>query len=70
MKNRMIATVPAAAALALSLALTGCDREISHESSTSVKSDGTVKQSEKTVSKNADGTITKEETKKTSTPTP
>lgn len=56
-------------ALALSLVLTGCDREVSKEKSTSTSSDGTVKEKEKTVTQSPDGTTTKtEETKKTTPP--
>jgi hypothetical protein len=47
-------------------ALVGCDRTISREEKTDVKSDGSVKTSEKTVTEKSDGTIEKkEETKKT-----
>jgi hypothetical protein len=67
MKNPIL-TICAAAALALPLVLGGCDREVSHTSTTTVKSDGTVKQKETTVRESADGSVTKEETKKTSTP--
>ena len=54
-------------ALALSLALVGCNREeVSDTKSSSVSSDGTVKSKEKTVTQTPDGTVTKtEETKKT-----
>jgi hypothetical protein len=56
-------------ALALSLLLVGCDRQVSKETNSSVSSDGTVKTKEKTVTQSPDGTVTKtEETKKTSPP--
>ena len=55
--------------MALSFLLVGCDREVSHTESTSVNSDGTVKSSEKTVTQSKDGTVTKtEESKKTTPP--
>jgi hypothetical protein len=56
----------AASALALSLLLVGCDRQVSSTKSSSESSDGTVKSKEKTVTQSPDGTVTKtEETKKT-----
>jgi len=65
MKNRMMVTCVAMSALALSFLLIGCDREVSKSESSSVSSDGTVKSTEKTVTKAPDGTVTKtEETKK------
>ena len=61
-----IAIVSATSALALSFLIVGCDRTISKTESTSVSSDGTVKTQEKTVTEKPDGTVTKtEETKKT-----
>ena len=61
-----IAIVSATSALALSFLIVGCDRTISKTESTSVSSDGTVKTHEKTVTEKPDGTVTKtEETKKT-----
>ena len=69
MKNRIIVTSVAMSALALSLLLAGCDRQVSSEKNTTVSSDGTVKSKEKTVTKSSDGTVTKtEETKKTEKP--
>jgi hypothetical protein len=48
------------------LAFTGCDRTVSKNESTTVRSDGTVKSQETTVTQKADGTTVKtEETKKT-----
>jgi hypothetical protein len=59
----------AASALALPFLLVGCDREVSHTESSTVKSDGTVKTDEKTVTQSKDGTVTKtEESKKTTPP--
>ena len=56
-------------ALALSFLLVGCDRKVSSEKTTDVNSDGTVKTKEKTVTKSPDGTETKtDETKKTTPP--
>jgi hypothetical protein len=58
----------ATSAVALSVLLVGCDREVSSTKSSSESSDGTVKSKEKTVSQSADGTTTKtEETKSTTT---
>jgi len=68
MKNSKFITL-AAAALASSFLMVGCDREISKTTNTSVSSDGTVKSKEKTVTESPDGTVTKkEETKKTVPP--
>jgi len=68
--KRNIAILSATSALALSFLTVGCDRTISKTESTSVGSDGSVKTKEKTVTEKADGTVTKtEETKKT-TPNP
>jgi ribose 5-phosphate isomerase len=53
-------------ALALAVMLVGCDRTVSHEEKSTVKSDGTVKTQEKTVTEKSDGSVIKtEETKKT-----
>jgi len=69
MKNPKSVFYKATSALALSFLLVGCAREVSHEKSTSVTSDGTVKSKEKTVTQSSDGTVTKtEETKKTTSP--
>jgi hypothetical protein len=59
----------AMSALALSVLLVGCDREVSHTDSSTVKSDGTVKADEKTVTKSSDGTVTKTEESKSTTST-
>jgi major membrane immunogen (membrane-anchored lipoprotein) len=67
--NRMAVVCVATAALALPLLLVGCDREVSHDSSSTTKSDGTVKSTEKSTTESKDGTVTKtEETKKTTPP--
>jgi ribose 5-phosphate isomerase len=59
----------ATSALALPFLLVGCDREVSHQETSTVKSDGAAKTDEKTVTKSSDGTVTKsEETKKTTPP--
>ena len=53
--------------LALSSLMMGCERTISRTEKTEVRSDGTVKSKETTVTEKPDGTVTKkEETKKTS----
>ena len=68
-KNLMVRIGAATSALALSFLMVGCDREVSHSESSTVKSDGTVKSKEETVTKAPDGTVTKkEETKKTTPP--
>ena len=67
MKNNLMVGICAAiSAVALSFLLVGCDRQVSHTESSSVSGDGTVKSKEQTVTKAPDGTVTKtEETKKT-----
>src|SRR5687768_1459270 len=60
------------AALAMPVAgvavLGGCDREISSETKTDVKDDGTVVKEETKVTENAEGGVTKEETKSVDKP--
>jgi hypothetical protein len=69
MKNRTIEACLAMSALALSLLLAGCDRQVSNDKTSTVSSDGTVKSKEKTETKSSDGTVTKtEESKKTTPP--
>ena len=69
MKNRKVVICVATAVLALPFLLVGCDRQVSKTESSSVSSDGTVKSKEKTVTKSLDGTVTKtEESKKTTPP--
>jgi len=58
----------AMSALALSLLLVGCDRQVSSDTKSSVSSDGTVKTKEKTVTQSPDGTVTKTEEDKKTTP--
>ena len=68
-KNLMVGICAATSALALSFLMVGCDRQVSHNESSSTTSDGTVKTKEQTVTKAPDGTVTKtEETKKTTPP--
>ena len=67
--NRMTVMCVATSALMLSFLLGGCDREVAHDKSSTVSSDGTVKSKEKTVTESPDGTVTKkEESKKTTSP--
>ena len=69
MKNRIVVMCMAMSALALPLVMSGCSQEVSKTTSSSTSSDGTVKTDEKTVTKAADGTVTKtEESKKTTPP--
>ena len=60
------------AALAMPIAavsvLGGCDREISSETTTDVKDDGTVVKEETRVTEDADGGVTKEESKSVDRP--
>ncbi len=65
MRNCKLVVLVIASAMALSLLTVGCDREVSHSEDTKVNSDGTVKSKEKTVSESPDGTVKKEETKRT-----
>jgi len=59
----------AMSALVLPLVMAGCSNEVSKTTSSSTRSDGTVKTDEKTVTKAADGTVTTtEESKKTTPP--
>jgi len=48
--------------------LSGCEKEVSKTDTTVRKSDGTVKQEETKVTKNADGTVTEKQTVHTSNP--
>lgn len=69
MKTNPLITGLTITALALSFVLVGCDREVSHDSTSKVSNDGTVKTKDKTVTQSPDGTVTKtEETKKTTAP--
>ena len=68
MKKHIIATCGAMSVLALSLLLVGCDRQVSSETKSSTSSDGTVKTKKKTVTQSPDGTTTKTEEDKKTTP--
>jgi hypothetical protein len=69
MKNKLIVTSLAVSALAVSLFVVGCDRQVSSDTKSSTSSDGTVKTTDKSVTQSPDGTVTKtEETKKTTPP--
>jgi len=73
MKNKiryyMAVMCVATSAVALSLLLIGCDREVSSTKSSSENKDGTVKSTEKSTTQSKDGTVTKtEETKKVTPP--
>src|SRR5579859_1443174 len=68
MKSSRAAIFTAAPVLAVSLLLVGCAREVSHQKTTSVHSNGTVTSKEKTVTESPNGTVTTEE-KKNTTPT-
>jgi hypothetical protein len=62
-------TLLASLAIALMFPLIGCDRQVSTEKKSDVSSDGSVKSKETTVTKSPDGTVTKtEESKKTTPP--
>ena len=67
--NRMAVICVLTAALTLPLLFVGCAHEVSHTKKSSVNSHGTVKSTEKTVTESKDGTVTKtEESKKTTPP--
>jgi hypothetical protein len=68
MKNHLNVTYVAMSSLALSFLLVGCDRQVSSETKSSVSSDGTVKTQDKTVTQSPDGTVTKTEEDKKTTP--
>jgi hypothetical protein len=68
MKNRMDVICAATSVLALSFLLVGCAHEVSHTKSSSVSSDGTVKSKEKIVTQAPDGTVTKTEESKSTSP--
>ena len=59
----------AAFGLALPMMLTGCDREVSHESTSKVRSDGSSKTEEKTVKESPDGTVKIEKSTQNTPPT-
>jgi hypothetical protein len=66
--NRMAAMCVAMSALALSFLVVGCAHEVSHTKKSSVSSNGTVKSTETTVTQSNDGTVTKTEESKKTTP--
>ena len=68
MKNCMFVICVATFVTALSFLTVGCDRQVSKTQSSSVSSDGTVKTQEKTVTKSPDGTVTKTQESKATTP--
>ena len=67
-KNRKLVIMAVISALGMSFLTVGCQHEISRTQTTSVSRDGTVKTKEQTVTEAPDGTVTRTETRKTSTP--
>ena len=66
MKNLKHVFLAVISAATLSFFTSACDRTVSQTEDTKVKSDGTVKSKETTVTEHPDGTVSKtEETKKT-----
>ena len=65
---RMAVMCVATSALALTFLLVGCAHEVSHSKTSSVSSNGTVKSTEKIVTESPDGTLTKTEESKKTTP--
>jgi hypothetical protein len=61
-------TLAAIASLSISLLTVGCGHTLSKTQETHVSRDGTVRTSEKTVTENPDGTISRSETKKIDRP--
>ena len=71
MKNRLWVMGTVLSVVALSFIFVACEQQVSSDKTSTVSSDGTVKTKEKTVTRAADGTETKtEETKKTTPPKP
>ena len=66
--NQKLITMAAISGLGLSLLAVGCDRPVSQTEETKVKSDGTVKSKETTVTESPDGSLSETETKKETTP--
>ena len=65
--KRKIGLWAAMAIVAVSSLVVGCNRTVSRTEETRVRSDGSTKTKETTVKENSDGTVTKrEETKRTS----
>ena len=67
-KSRKLVIMAVISALGMSFLTVGCQHEISKTQTTSVSRDGTVKTKEQTVTEGPDGTVTRTETRKTSTP--
>lgn len=70
MRNYKNIILVVASAAVLSLATVGCDRTVSQTEKTKVNSDGSVKSKETTVTEHPDGTVTKTEEQKKTTPNP
>lgn len=62
MNSRITTLCVATSALALTMGLSGCDREVSHTTTSKVSSDGTAKTKEEVVTQKHDGTVQREET--------
>ena len=66
--NRLLFTTLVAGALLAGGFVVGCDDTVSKTSETKVKDDGTVVKKEQKVTENADGSVTKTESKKVDRP--
>jgi hypothetical protein len=66
--NPKIVTLASLISIAASLLTVGCGHTLSKTQETHVSRDGTVRTSEKTVTENPDGSISRSETKKTDRP--
>ena len=66
--NHKLFTFVAMSVLGLSFLTAGCERTVSQTEESKVKSDGTVKSKEQTVTEAPDGSLKKTETKTTSEP--
>ena len=66
--NRLLSTTLVAGALLAGGFVVGCDDTVSKTSETKVKDDGTVVKKEQKVTENADGSVTKTESKKVDRP--
>jgi len=66
--NRLLSTTLVAGALLAGGFVVGCDETVSKTSETKVKDDGTVVKKEQKVTENADGSVTKTESKKVDRP--
>jgi len=65
--DRRLVTVAAMSVLASFLTV-GCEHTVSRTETTRVRSNGSVKTSEETITESPNGTVTKTETKKTTAP--